>query len=70
MSEKYNYKLEICKNNIIECMKEYDKETFVKNMYNYRKLIKELILDVINEFEELKKNRMLCFNKWKFVKRH
>lgn len=53
--EKYNFELEKCKNNLIDCMKEYDKEQFIKCMYNYRKLIKELILEIINEFEEFKK---------------
>lgn len=53
--EKYNYKLDKCKNDIIDCMKNYDKQLFVTNMYNYRKLIKELILDIINEFEEFRK---------------
>lgn len=53
--KKYNSKLEICKKKLIACMNEYNKELFVTNMFNYRKIIKELIFDVINEFEEFKK---------------
>jgi len=59
--EKYNFELEKCKNNLIDCMKKYDKQLFIKYMYNYRKVIKELILDIINEFEEFKKIKNFIF---------
>ena len=39
----------------VETMKNYDKNSLINIMVEHRKLIKKLILDVINEFEEFKK---------------
>lgn len=36
-------------------MVNYNRQKFVKTLYDYRKIIKELIKDVISEFDEFKK---------------
>lgn len=52
--KKYMPKLEKNKIKFIDCMKNYTKEEFTLIMSNHRRLIIQLILDVINEFEEFR----------------
>ena len=53
----YGPKLKKNKKDYIECMVNYDKQLFKKNMYEHRQIVKNLILDVINEFKEFKENK-------------
>lgn len=52
--KKYVSRLETCKQRIQECTVNYNRQEFVNNLYDYRKIIKELIKDVIGEFDEFK----------------
>jgi len=56
---KYLPNLKIIEQEFIETMKNYDKKTLKNLMLSHRNLIKQLIIDVINEFEEFKETK--CF---------
>lgn len=53
--KKYLPKFKKIEQEFVECMKNYDKNTLINIMIEHRNLIKKLILDVINEFEEFRK---------------
>ena len=50
------YVEKIIEQEFFESMKNYDKNILINIMDKHRNLIKKLILDVINEFEEFKNN--------------
>ena len=55
--KKYELELEKNKKEYIECMHNYNKESFKNITLNHQKIIRELILDIITEFKEFK-NKM------------
>ena len=54
--KEYELKLEKNKKEYIECMHNYNKESFINIMLNHQKIIKELIFEIISEFDEFKNN--------------